>query len=247
MLCPKKWSLLLYQLSIYVLFCMTCGSGVFVGKVLSYTSRLHCILPDDVIKWKHFPRYWPFVRGIHRWPMNSPHKGQWRGALMFSLICVWINDWVNNCEAGDLRYYRAHYDVIVMENMNAWYCCWTIFVVILCRSSLKIQINLIRKLHIYSTRKVHVSFFLSIVAPRWSTRFIAILSLIISRCCLTNGLFWGMEWDNVNFLYLLLIHLLCTSDSVSQISRRYELALSLGFCHTAPVPYRGKNGLLHCR
>ena len=56
---------------------------------------------DDVIKWKHFPRYWPFVRGIHRSPVNSPHKGQWRGALMFSLICVWINGWVNNREAGD--------------------------------------------------------------------------------------------------------------------------------------------------
>ena len=27
-------------------------------------------------------------RGIHRWPVNSPHKGQWRGALMFSLICA---------------------------------------------------------------------------------------------------------------------------------------------------------------
>ena len=38
---------------------------------------------DNVIKWKHFPRYWPFVRGIHRSPVNSPHKGQWRGALMF--------------------------------------------------------------------------------------------------------------------------------------------------------------------
>ena len=47
-------------------------------------------------------------------PVNSPHKGQWRGALMFSLICVWINGWVNNREAGDLRRYCAHYDVIVM-------------------------------------------------------------------------------------------------------------------------------------
>ena len=46
------------------------------------------------IKWKHFPRYWPFVRGIHRSPVNSPHKGQWRWALMFSLICSWINGWV---------------------------------------------------------------------------------------------------------------------------------------------------------
>ena len=70
---------------------------------------------DDVIKWKHFPRYWPFVWGIHRSPVNSPHKGQWRGALMFSLIYVWINGWENNPEAGDFRCYRAHYDVIVMS------------------------------------------------------------------------------------------------------------------------------------
>ena len=42
-------------------------------------------------------------------------KGQWRVALMFSLICTWINGFVNNREAGDLRYHRAHYDVIVMK------------------------------------------------------------------------------------------------------------------------------------
>ena len=68
---------------------------------------------DDVIKWKHFPRNWTFVRGLHRSPVKSPHKGQWRGALMFSLICVWINDWVNSREAGDLRRYLAHYNVIL--------------------------------------------------------------------------------------------------------------------------------------
>ena len=67
-----------------------------------------------VIKWKHFPRYWPFVRRIHRSPVNSPHKGQWRGALMFSFICAWINGRVNNREAGDLRRHQAHCDVIVM-------------------------------------------------------------------------------------------------------------------------------------
>ena len=72
-------------------------------------------LHDDVIKWKHFPRYWPFARGIHRSPVNSPHKGQWRGALMYSLICAWIADWVNNREAGDLRRHRAHYGVTVMN------------------------------------------------------------------------------------------------------------------------------------
>ena len=88
---------------------------------------------DDVIKWKHFPRYWHFVRGIHRSPVNSPHKGQWRGALMFSLIYAWINGWVNSREAGDLRRHRAHYDAIVIRQkslMNAlnlmpiWYALW---------------------------------------------------------------------------------------------------------------------------
>ena len=48
-------------------------------------------------------------------PVNSPHKGQWRGALMFSLICAWINCWVNNREASDLGRQRGRYDVIVME------------------------------------------------------------------------------------------------------------------------------------
>ena len=74
------------------------------------------VLPhDDVIKWKPFPRYWPFVWGIHRSPVNSPHKCLWRGALMFSLICAWINGWVNKREAGDWRPHQAHYDVTVME------------------------------------------------------------------------------------------------------------------------------------
>ena len=73
---------------------------------------------DDVVHWEHFPRYWPFVRGIHRSPVNSPHKGQWRRALMFSLICGWANDWINNRDAGDLRRCRAHYDVTVMLTLG---------------------------------------------------------------------------------------------------------------------------------
>ena len=51
------------------------------------------VFHDDVIIWKHFPRYW---RGIHRSPVNSPHEGQLRGALMLTLICARINGWVNN-------------------------------------------------------------------------------------------------------------------------------------------------------
>ena len=55
----------------------------------------------------------------NRWPVNSPHKGQWRGALMFTLICAWTNVWTNNREAGDLWRHRAQYDVIVMSFMHA--------------------------------------------------------------------------------------------------------------------------------
>ena len=46
--------------------------------------------------------------------VNSPHKGLWRGALTFSLISAWMNGWVNDGDAGDLRRHHAHYDVTVM-------------------------------------------------------------------------------------------------------------------------------------
>ena len=55
-------------------------------------------------------------------PVNSPHKGQWRRALMFSLIGACINVWVNNREAGDLRRHRGHYDIIVMTKKKKKIC-----------------------------------------------------------------------------------------------------------------------------
>ena len=85
-------------------FVVFCG-----GLVLAYFH-------DDVIKWKQLPRYWPFVLGIHRSTVNAPHEGQF-DALMLSLICAWINGWVNNHEAGDLRRHRAHYGVTVMTDI----------------------------------------------------------------------------------------------------------------------------------
>ena len=95
----------------------------------SYLITSHLFVHDDVIKWKHFPRYWPFVRGIHRSPVTSPHKGQWGGALMFSLICGWIKAWVNNREVGDLRRHRANYDVTAMtwQGSTAVVSCATFF------------------------------------------------------------------------------------------------------------------------
>ena len=69
---------------------------------------------DDVIKWTHFLRYRPFVRGIHRSSVDYPNKGQWRGALTLSLICAWTNGWANNRDTGDVRRYGAHNDINVM-------------------------------------------------------------------------------------------------------------------------------------
>ena len=80
----------------------------------SNTINIFSALRILMVWWKHFPRYCPFLRGIHRWPVNSPHKGQLRGALMFS----WINGWVNNRKAGDLRHHHAHYDVTVMMALS---------------------------------------------------------------------------------------------------------------------------------
>ena len=98
------------------------------GFITGFLSRhpkwwiYHHSIHDDVIKWKNFPRNWPFVREIHRSPVNFPHKGQWRGALMFTLINAWINDWLNNREAGDLRRQHGHFDVIVMSPASLSAC-----------------------------------------------------------------------------------------------------------------------------
>ena len=80
-------------------------------RCFSGTRTIH----GDVTKWKHFTFCWPFVRGIQRWPVDSPHKSRWRGALMFSLICTWKNGWANSLDAGYLRRHSAHYDVTVMH------------------------------------------------------------------------------------------------------------------------------------
>ena len=87
-------------------FPFLCNVAAMIGNDLSTTKglcyhtqprtrdqpvkRTHIQHAFDSMAWWHFPRYWPFVRGIHRSPVNSPHRGQWRGALMFSLICTWM-------------------------------------------------------------------------------------------------------------------------------------------------------------
>ena len=95
--------------------------------------------------WRHqmetFSRYWPFLRGIHRSSVNSSHKSHWRGALIFCFICAWINAWVSNREAGDLRRRGAQHDVITMDNCKTrgWtYTFWDLVHLILrvCRATM---------------------------------------------------------------------------------------------------------------
>ena len=94
----------------------TCFSVIFLTKIMiSIAARLEWangelveFYHDDVIKWEHLLRYWPFVQGIFLSPVNYPHKGQWRSALMFFFkICAWKNRWVNNRDS-------AHHGVTVM-------------------------------------------------------------------------------------------------------------------------------------
>ena len=102
------------------------GVFVFVGGFFSILYSYSSVIPW----WRHqmetFSALLALCTGIHRSPVNIPHKGQWCGALMFSFICVWINGWVNNRETGDLRRYRAHYDVIIMYcNYNTLLVEWS--------------------------------------------------------------------------------------------------------------------------
>ena len=78
----------------------------------------HCVLLFMMAspKWKPLPRYWPFLGGNHRSSVDSPHKGQWQGAL-FSLICAKTIGWENNRDAGYSRRHRVHYDVTVIVGL----------------------------------------------------------------------------------------------------------------------------------
>ena len=60
------------------------GNGLPRNFVMITPTQVY-VKHDYIMKWNHFSHYWPFVRGIRLSPMNSRHKGQWRGALMFSL------------------------------------------------------------------------------------------------------------------------------------------------------------------
>ena len=95
----------------------------------TYTGDVHRIPSVMTSSNENIFRVTGHLCGEFTGPVNSPHKGQWRGALMFSLICTRIKGWINNVKAGDLRRYRTHYDAIVMQATyllcDNSYCCVT--------------------------------------------------------------------------------------------------------------------------
>ena len=99
------------------------GTAIYLESTVFYkvSTRftLCCVLLWlDISWWRHQMETFSALLAVcaenSPVPVNSPHKGQWRGGLMFSLIRTRINGWVNNREAGDLRRHQAHCDVIVM-------------------------------------------------------------------------------------------------------------------------------------
>ena len=149
----------------------------------------HTLHHDGVIKWKYFPRYCPFVGGIHRSPVNSPHKGQWHRAL----ICAWINGWVNNREVGDLRRRRADYDVIVM-----YYVCCSRSAVSCCEAC---RFYPYREGLFHSSRLTPSKWMILVnmnKSRKWSHQNLKYNQSKNKRVCIFSWLFWTCSTTKIN-------------------------------------------------
>ena len=121
----QNWLFTLFHQSRYVLSpnpIGPLGTNFREMNVRIQTFSVKKMYRYDVIKWKHFPHYCSFVRGIHRSPMNSLQRPNSYNS-MFSLICAWTHDWVNNRDAGDFRRHHVHHDVTVMSKMPSAKWC----------------------------------------------------------------------------------------------------------------------------
>ena len=87
------------------------------AKQLKARSRLH----DNFMRWRWFPRYWPFVRGIHQCLVDIPPKTSVTWALMFPLVLSLTDGWKNSQVVGDLIRHESHCDGILMDSWNTVY------------------------------------------------------------------------------------------------------------------------------
>ena len=96
----------------------TIGRGTSPFRSAESITCNICLSGRCMSWWRHQMETFSALLALCEWnpplPVDSPHKDQWSGALMFSLIYAWTNGWANNREAGDLRRHRVHNDVTVM-------------------------------------------------------------------------------------------------------------------------------------
>ena len=78
------------------------------GWELIHEAWIKGLTHNDVMTWKCFLHYWPFVWGIHRSPVDSPHKGpeMQRFDVFFCLFA--ISCWTNSPVASDFRCLNSH-------------------------------------------------------------------------------------------------------------------------------------------
>ena len=139
------------------------GLECVLFRVLIWPELFLHVIHDDVIKCKHFPCYWLFVRRIHR----SPQKVQWHGALIFSLMCAWTNGRTDNGDAGDLRCLGAYCDVTVMNYLfNTWFSARDFIPHELQKTLGYISIFSLPNNHIYNWSVIRINLF---IARGWTT------------------------------------------------------------------------------
>ena len=94
----------------------------YIGEQTTWIWWKQILYPQQKITtWRHqmktFSALLALCEGIHWSPVDSPHKVQERGALIFSSICTWTSNWADTRDAGDLRRHRANYDVTAMTHL----------------------------------------------------------------------------------------------------------------------------------
>ena len=123
-----------------VVRCIFFESNIPVWQFWQFDQQLFNIClshPDDVIEWKHFPRYWPFVRRIHLSQVDSPHKDQWRGALMFLSVPKRLRkqSWHRWFETPSRSLWRHCNDscwpLHCLSDINILYCCHVLLILTL--------------------------------------------------------------------------------------------------------------------